>query len=316
MKLVVVTGCLGLIGSYVTRQCLEKGWKVYGIDKCTYAANEEFLVEFTLNPNFTFVKEDIATLKQLPDCDYVINVAAESHVGNSIVDSTDFITSNVVGVKNLLDLIRQKQQNVSERPVFFHFSTDEVYGDITEGSHTETDILKPSNPYSASKAAADMLVMAWGRTYGLKYLILRPTNNYGIGQYPEKLIPVTVKLLMRGKKIKLHDAGAPIRNWLHADDTATAVTTLIDADTNDGIYNVAGGFEQKNIDTVSKVLECYFGEKRDWEPYLDLSFVREGQDVRYALDDDKLRSLGWRPNKSFDREINHIVEHYKNNFKW
>ena len=316
MKLVAITGCLGLIGSHVTRRCLEKGWKVYGVDCCTYAANEEFLVEFYNNHNFTFVKENIATLKYLPDCDYVINVAAESHVGNSIVDSTDFITSNIMGVKNLLDLIRQKQQNVSERPVFFHFSTDEVYGDITEGAHVETDILKPSNPYSASKAAADMLVMAWGRTYGLKYLILRPTNNYGIGQYPEKLIPVTVKLLMRGKKIKLHDAGAPIRNWLHADDTATAVTTLIDADTNDGIYNVAGGFEQKNIDTVSKVLECYFGEKRDWEPYLDLSFVREGQDVRYALDDDKLRSLGWRPNKSFDREINHIVEHYKNNFKW
>ena len=316
MKLVVVTGCLGLIGSYVTRQCLEKGWKVYGIDKCTYAANEEFLVEFTLNPNFTFVKEDIATLKQLPDCDYVINVAAESHVGNSIVDSTDFITSNVVGVKNLLDLIRQKQQNASERPVFFHFSTDEVYGDIAKGAHVETDILKPSNPYSASKAAADMLVMAWGRTYGLKYLILRPTNNYGIGQYPEKLIPVTVKLLMRGKKIKLHDEGEPIRNWLHADDTATAVTTLVNAGMNVGIYNVAGGFEQKNIDTVSKVLECYFGEKRDWEPYLDLSFAREGQDVRYALNDDKLRSLGWRPRKSFDKEINHIVEHYKNNFKW
>jgi len=200
--------------------------------------------------------------------------------------------------------------------VFFHFSTDEVYGDITEGAHVETDILKPSNPYSASKAAADMLVMAWGRTYGLKYLILRPTNNYGIGQYPEKLIPVTVKLLMRGKKIKLHDKGEPIRNWLHADDTARAVTTLIDAGMNVGIYNVAGGFEQKNIDTVSKVLECYFGEKRDWEPYLDLSFARVGQDVRYALNDDKLRSLGWRPQKNFDREIGQIVEHYKNNFKW
>jgi len=316
VKLVVITGCLGLIGSHVTRQCLEKGWKVYGIDKCTYAANEEFLVEFVLSPNFTFIKEDIATLKYLPDCDYVINVAAESHVGNSIVDSADFITSNIVGVKNLLDLIRQKQQNVAERPVFFHFSTDEVYGDITEGAHVETDILKPSNPYSASKAAADMLVMAWGRTYGLKYLILRPTNNYGIGQYPEKLIPVTVKLLMRGKKIKLHDKGEPIRNWLHADDTARAVTTLIDAGMNVGIYNVAGGFEQKNIDTVSKVLECYFGEKRDWEPYLDLSFARVGQDVRYALNDDKLRSLGWRPQKNFDREIGQIVEHYKNNFKW
>jgi len=316
VKLVVITGCLGLIGSHVTRRCLEKGWKVYGVDCCTYAANEELLVEFYNNHNFTFVKENIATLKYLPDCDYVINVAAESHVGNSIVDSTDFITSNIMGVKNLLDLIRQKQQNVSERPVFFHFSTDEVYGDITEGSHVETDILKPSNPYSASKAAADMLVMAWGRTYGLKYLILRPTNNYGIGQYPEKLIPVTVKLLMRGKKIKLHDEGTPIRNWLHADDTAAAVTTLIDAGMNSGIYNVAGGFEQKNIDTVSKILECYFGEKRDWEPYLDLSFVREGQDVRYALNDDKLRSLGWRPQKNFDREIGQIVEHYKNNFKW
>ena len=316
MKLVVITGCLGLIGSHVTRHCLEKGWKVYGVDYCTYAANEEFLTEFYKNPNFTFVEEDISTLKYLPDCDYVINVAAESHVGNSIIDSTDFMTSNVIGVKNLLDLIRQKQANVSDRPVFFHFSTDEVYGDIAEGEHIETDILKPSNPYSASKAAADMLVMAWARTYDLKYIILRPTNNYGIGQYPEKLIPLTVKLLMRGKKIKLHDKGEPIRNWLHSADTATAVTTLIDTEMNHGIYNVAGGFEQKNIDTVFKVLECYFGEKRDWNEYLDLSYVREGQDVRYALNDDKLRSLGWKPQKIFGHEIKQIVEHYKHHFKW
>ena len=316
MKLVVITGCLGLIGSHVTRECLKKGWRVYGIDCCTYAANEEFLTDFHRSPNFTFVEKDIATLKYLPDCDYVINIAAESHVGNSIIDSTDFMTSNVMGVKNLLDLIRQKQANVSDRPVFFHFSTDEVYGDITEGEHIETDILKPSNPYSASKAAADMLVMAWARTYDLKYLILRPTNNYGIGQYPEKLIPLTVKHLMRGKKIKLHDKGEPIRNWLHSADTARAVTTLIEADPHDGIYNVAGGFEQKNIDTVRKILECYFGEKRDWSEYLDLSYIREGQDVRYALNDNKLRSLDWRPQKNFDQEIEHIVEYYKNSFKW
>jgi len=316
MKLVVITGCLGLIGSHVTRQCLKKGWKVYGIDCCTYAANEEFLTDFYHYPNFTFVEKDIATLKYLPDCDYVINIAAESHVGNSIIDSTDFMISNVMGVKNLLDLIRQKQANVSDRPVFFHFSTDEVYGDITQGEHIETDILKPSNPYSASKAAADMLVMAWGRTYDLKYLILRPTNNYGIGQYPEKLIPLTVKLLMRNKKIKLHDKGEPIRNWLHSDDTASAVVALIEAGKDDGIYNVAGGFEQKNIDTVSKVIECYFGEKRNLSEYLDLSYAREGQDVRYALNDNKLRSIGWSPQKSFDHELKHIVEHYKNNFKW
>ena len=316
MKLVVITGCLGLIGSHVTRQCLELGWKVYGIDCCTYAANMQFLDEFGRYKNFTFAKENIATLKYLPDCDYVINVAAESHVGNSIIDSTDFIQSNIVGVKNLLDLIRNKQGNVSDKPIFFHFSTDEVYGDITEGEHIETDILKPSNPYSASKAAADMLVLAWARTYGIDYLILRPTNNYGIGQYPEKLIPVTVKLLMRNKKIKLHDKGVPIRNWLHSADTASAVISLIESGVTNDIYNVAGGFEQKNIETVSKVLECYFKETRDWGKYLDLSYVRKGQDVRYALNDDKLRSLGWSPQKEFDKEIEQIVEYYKRNFKW
>jgi len=316
VKLVVITGCLGLIGSYVTRKCLEKGWKVYGVDKCTYAANEEFLNEFFKHPNFTFCKEDIATLTYLPDCDCVINVAAESHVGNSIIDSADFIKTNVVGVKNLLDLVRNKAHNVSDRPLFFHFSTDEVYGDITEGEHIETDILKPSNPYSASKAAADMLILAWSRTYGIKYIILRPTNNYGIGQYPEKLIPVSVKLLMRGKKIKLHNEGLPIRNWLHADDTANAVVTLVESGNTNEIYNVAGVFEQKNIDTVTKICECYFGEKRDWSPYLDLAYVREGQDVRYALNDDKLRHLNWHTKKNFDDEIQHIVEYYKNNFKW
>tara|TARA_R100001163_G_C5066170_1_gene204446 strand:+ start:665 stop:1615 length:951 start_codon:yes stop_codon:yes gene_type:complete len=316
LKLVVITGCLGLIGSHVTRQCLEKGWQVYGIDYCTYAANLQFLDEFGRYKNFSFVKENIATLKYLPDCDYVINIAAESHVGNSIVDSTDFIESNIVGVKNLLDLIRNKQGNVSDRPVFFHFSTDEVYGDITQGQHIETDILKPSNPYSASKAAADMLVLAWARTYDINYLILRPTNNYGIGQYPEKLIPVTVKLLMRNKKIKLHNKGTPIRNWLHSDDTANAVITLIESGALNNIYNVAGGFEQTNIETVSKVLECYFGEKRDWSEHLDLSYVRKGQDVRYSLNDDKLRSLGWQPQKAFNQQIKQIVEYYKQNFKW
>jgi len=316
MKLVVITGCLGLIGSYVTARCLAKGWKVYGIDNCTYAANVDFLEVFYDNPNFTFVKEDISQLTYLPDCDYVINVAAESHVGNSIVDSADFIQTNVVGVKNLLDLIRRKQNNVSDRPIFFHFSTDEVYGDITEGDHIESDLLKPSNPYSASKAAADMFILAWARTYDIKYLILRPTNNYGVGQYPEKLIPITVKSLMRGKKIKLHDEGEPIRNWLHADDTATAVVTLIESGVTNGIYNVAGDFEQKNIDTVKKIIKCYFEKEMDTEAFLDLSFKRPGQDVRYALKDEKLRSLGWEPERNFDVEIKDIVEYYKHHFKW
>lgn len=316
MRLVVITGCLGLIGSHLTQRCLELGWQVYGIDKITYAANKELIDKFKNYKNFTFVEGDIATISYLPDCDYVINVAAESHVGNSIVESEDFIHSNVSGVKNLLDLIRKKQSNVFDRPVFFHFSTDEVYGDIKEGTHTETDILKPSNPYSASKAAADMLVLAWSRTYRIEYNIIRPTNNYGIGQYPEKLIPVSVKCLQRGLKIKLHDEGEPIRNWLHAADTAEAVITIIEKGAKNQIYNVAGGFEQKNKQTVKKIIQCYFGDDRDYSDYADLCYKRKGQDVRYSLDDSKLRSLDWKPEKKFDNEIKEIVEHYKNYFRW
>lgn len=316
MKLVVITGCLGLIGSHLTKRCIDLGWQVYGVDKVTYAANKHLIQEFSKNTNFTFVEDDIATLDYLPDCDYVINVAAESHVGNSIVESQDFIHTNVNGVKNLLDLIRKKQKNVDSLPVFLHFSTDEVYGDIIDGSHTEQDILNPSNPYSASKACSDMLIFAWSRTYDLKYVIVRPTNNYGVGQYPEKLIPLSVKLLQRGKRIRLHDEGEPIRNWLHADDTAAAVITIIEKGQKNTIYNVAGGFEQKNKDTVRKIVNSYFEDSRDYMDYVDLGHVREGQDVRYSLEDSRLRSLGWKPEKNFDEEIKDIVNYYKQNFRW
>ncbi len=316
MKLVYITGCLGFIGSYVTRRCLERGWKVFGIDKCTYVANVSLLNEFERNSNFTFIKEDIKDLQHLYDCDYVINTAAESHVGNSIIDSQEFINSNIMGVRNLLDLIRNKPVNCNRRPIFFHFSTDEVYGDIVDGEHTETDLLHPSNPYSAAKAAADMLVLAWARTYDIEYIILRPTNNYGIGQYPEKLIPLSVKNLIRNKKIRLHNAGEPVRNWLHADDTAAAVMSIIDSGTVNEVYNVAGGFEQKNVETVLKIMESYHEGEYKWEEYVDFSYVREGQDVRYALNDDKLRALGWSPQRIFDEEIDSIVKYYKENFIW
>jgi dTDP-glucose 4,6-dehydratase len=316
VKLVYVTGCLGFIGSYVTRKCLERGWKVYGVDKCTYVANTSLLKDFESDPNFTFIKEDIKDLTHLYDCDYVINTAAESHVGNSIIDSQEFIDSNIIGVRNLLDLIRNKPVNCNRRPVFFHFSTDEVYGDIDSGEHTEQDILHPSNPYSAAKACSDMLILAWARTYGVEYILLRPTNNYGIGQYPEKLIPLSVKNLMRNRKIRLHNAGTPVRNWLHADDTAEAVMTIIDSGNMNEIYNVAGGFEQKNIDTILKVIDNFFEEDYNWEEHVDFSYSREGQDVRYALNDDKLRALGWAPKKDFNKEIYDIIQYYKKNFIW
>jgi dTDP-glucose 4,6-dehydratase len=315
-KIVYVTGCLGFIGSYVTRLCLEKGWYVKGVDKMTYAANKNLLEEFKKYPNFSFVHCDINDLTFLYDCDYIINAAAETHVGNSIANSDDFVKSNIDGVHNLLKLIRNYRQENGKMPIFLHFSTDEVYGDIIEDCHKETDILKPSNPYSATKAAADMLIMAWNRTYGIPYVIVRPTNNYGIGQYVEKLIPKTCKYLKLGRKIPLHNNGTPIRNWLHAEDTAMGIITIIEAGVKNEIYNICGGFEQTNIETVKKILKASNLDIFDIEKYIDFSCNRPGQDVRYALDDSKLRSLGWIPIKQFDSELPKIVNYYRDKFIW
>jgi len=265
------------------------------------------------------VNEDINNLKFLHDCDYVINTAAETHVGNSISNSDEFVKSNIDGVHNLLELIRNYRQESTRTPILLHFSTDEVYGDIDEGSHTETDLLKPSNPYSATKAAADMLILAWARTYNLPYVIIRPTNNYGVGQYIEKLIPKTCKYLKLGRKVPLHNDGTPIRNWLNATDTAEAVLTIIDKEVTNEIYNIAGGFEQSNLDTVKKVIREYVDRditEDNVRLFLDLSYSRAGQDVRYALDDSKLRALGWEPKMNFDEELPKIVEYYKEKFIW
>ena len=314
-KVVYITGCLGFIGSYVTRKCLERGWHVRGIDKVTYAANYNLLDEFYSHDNFIFENKDINDIEFLYECDYFINTAAETHVGNSIVKSEDFLHSNIQGVYHILELLRNYRQESSTLPTLIHFSTDEVYGDIEEGDHTEKDILKPSNPYSATKAAADQLVLAWSRTYNLPFIIIRPTNNYGIGQYVEKLIPKSVKFLSLNRQIPLHNNGTPIRNWLHADDTAEAVMTIIDSKVHNEIYNICGGFEQTNLDTCKKIVTLMEPNNNIYD-YLDLSIIRVGQDVRYALDDSKLRALGWAPKKIFDQELPQIVEYYKNNFIW
>jgi len=227
------------------------------------------------------------------------------------------VKSNIDGVHNLLELIKNHRGETTHKPVLLHFSTDEVYGDIESGFHNEEHLLRPSNPYSATKAAADMLVMAWGRTHKVPYMIIRPTNNYGIGQYVEKLIPKSVKLLSLGRKIPLHNNGLSYRNWLHADDTAEAVIALIEKGTVGEIYNVAGGFEQQNVDTVKQVISEFMQiENYEIEQYVDFSYNRPGQDVRYALDDSKIRNLGWEPKKMFIHEIPNIVGYYKDKFIW
>jgi len=315
MKVVYVTGCLGFIGSYVTRACLDKGWMVRGVDKMTYAANENLLEEFNKHPNFVFEKKDINDLDWLYDCDYIINTAAETHVDNSIVDSEEFVHSNINGVRNLLELIRKRKHY--KMPTLLHFSTDEVYGDIMEGSHTENDPLIPSNPYSATKAAADQLILGWNRTYKVPYVIIRPTNNYGSGQYVEKLVPKTCQFLNLGKKISLHEGGTPTRIWLHAKDTAKAVIKIIESGTTNEIYNISSKYEQSNLDTVKKILVWYYGANNfNIEDHVNFFYERPGADLRYSIDDTKLRELGWEPEADFDEEIEEIVNFYKGKFIW
>ena len=316
MKILCVTGILGFIGSHFAKRALELGYFVYGIDKNTQVSDEFALHELQGHSKFQYVEEDIKDIKFIPDCDFVVNFAAESHVANSIVDSDNFMNSNVLGVQNLLELVRQKHNNVTDRPIFLQVSTDEVYGDIEKGYHKETDMLNPSNPYAASKASADLLVLAWARTYGIQYNIVRPTNNYGQNQYPEKLIPLSVKNLRRGRQIKLHNHGTPIRTWLHVEDTTDAILTVINKGQRNEIYNISGGYELANIDTVKMIIVNYFDKQGIWQDYVDFSCKRQGQDVRYALDDSKIRALGWKPIRDFEIELEKIIRRERSTFRW
>lgn len=313
-KVVYVTGCLGFIGHHLTRILLNQGFYVIGVDKMTYASNENFLgnLQRLGQERFKFIKSDINDLDKLYDCDYVINTAAETHVDNSIVSSEVFLKSNINGVHRLLELIKEK--NLFKIPTLLHFSTDEVYGDIEKGNHYETDLLKPSNPYSASKAAADMLILAWARTFNVPYIIVRPTNNYGTGQYAEKLIPKTCKHLLLDRKVDVHDKGLPKRTWLHVEDTCRAILQIISSKCKDQIFNINGNHECSNIDVIRKIINWTTGDK-DIEKYL-AHFTRPGGDVRYSLDDSKLRNLGWEPRADFDSELKKIIDYHKENFIW
>ena len=314
VRVVCVTGCLGFIGSHFTRACLQRGWQVWGVDKKTYAARTELLAEFQQHKSFRFTEADIVKMDHLYDVDVVFNFAAETHVDNSIIDSSRFSWANIMGVENLLELIRGKRNY--EMPLFVQISTDEVYGDAVSGKHRESDPLRPSNPYSASKAAADMLILGWHRTHAVPYLIVRPTNNYGVRQYPEKLIPKAVKYLSLRKKIPLHGDGLYVRNWLHVDDTVAAIFHILERGECNRTYNVSGDYEATNKEVISKVLACYFGKPVELEEYVQFNYVRMGEDVRYSLDDTAVRALGWSNTKAFDAELEGIIDYYKEQFIW
>lgn len=286
----VVTGGRGFIGSHFVEVALANGHSVIDFDCMSYCSNET--LPFDNHQNYKHSRIDICDLKHLPPCDVLVNFAAETHVDNSINDTNPFIHSNIIGVHNLLEIVRGKPTH--ERPLFFQISTDEVYGDREHGSFTETDALTPSNPYAASKAAAEMLVLSYHRTYGLEYLITRSTNNYGPRQYYEKLIPKAIKCLEAGKKIPLHGDGSYIRDWIYVKDNANAVYHLIKSRVKNDIYNIGAENHMTNLQVVNTLLDM-FGKTQS-----EIQFVpnRWGQDLRYSLNTDKIRALGWTPEKA------------------
>jgi dTDP-glucose 4,6-dehydratase len=289
---ILVTGGRGFIGSHFVEEALKKNWTIIDVDKMTYAASE--VLPWDGHQNYTLIKQDIAELDHLPSCDLIINFAAESHVDNSIKSSNVFVKSNILGVHNLLELVRGKP--FYDRPLFFHISTDEVYGDKQDGLFVESDRLFPSNPYSATKAAAEMLVLSYARTYGLEYLITRSSNNYGSRQYQEKLIPKCISCIKEDKFIPIHGDGNYIRDWTYVKDNVDAIILLIEKNIKNDIYNIASENYITTLDVAKKVLSWY--NKDD----SCIKFVenRWGQDIRYAVDCSKIRNLGWTPKYSGD----------------
>jgi len=316
-KIAVVTGCLGFLGKHLTHYLLNRGWKVHGIDKISYCSDMSVLDPFS-QYDFQFHHVDLNDMNYLPDADVVFNTAASTHVSNSIIDSKPFIKDNVDGLRNLLELIKNKPDGRQSHLV--HVSTDEVYGDIEEGVFTESSGMNPSNPYSASKVSGDMLIKAWARTYGITYNLVRPANFYsgfiGFGQFPEKLIPLSVKNLDRGKKIQMHDMGEPVRTWLCVYDAVNALVTIFEKGEKNEVYNISGGTEKKNKEVIQLLLNAYFDREDDMNDYVDFSYSREGQDVRYGMDDSKIRELGWEPSANFESEIVDIVNFLKGNSHW
>lgn len=292
MKL-VVTGGRGFIGSHFVDLALSLGFQIVDIDKMSYASHEKLPCDD--NPNYKLIKKDISELKNLPSCDIVINFAAESHVDNSINDSYPFIQSSVLGVWNLLELIRGKPKY--SQPLFFHISTDEVYGDRESGSFSENDKLSPSNPYSATKACAEMLVQSYSRTYNIDYIITRSSNNYGPRQFEEKLIPKIIYCLKNNKKIPVHGDGSYVRDWTYVKDNVQAIMHIIRSDVKNECFNIGSNNHIKNIDVVKQVLSWFNKTEKE------IQFVenRWGQDVRYSINNEKIINLGWKP--SFPKGI-------------
>jgi dTDP-glucose 4,6-dehydratase len=316
MKYVVTGGC-GFIGSNYVRGLLSDRWgsnveQVTVIDSLTYAGNLANLDPVIADPRLTFVREDIVNQKEITQIlegnDIVVHFAAESHVDRSISGSAEFIRTNVLGTHSML----QASLNVGIKQ-FLHVSTDEVYGSISEGSWDEQEPLLPNSPYAASKASSDLIARSFFVTHGLDVRITRCSNNYGIYQFPEKVIPLFITNLMEGKKVPLYGDGLNVRDWLHVDDHCRGIQLVIDKGRAGQIYNIGGGTELSNIDLTNMIIAAMGATTSSIEPVED----RKAHDRRYSVDITKIHNeLGYAPQCTLHDTLSEIVDWYKNNELW
>ena len=320
----LVTGGCGFIGSNFVRSVLE--WRpdvrITNLDALTYSGNLENLADIEGHERYNFVKGDITdgSLVQslLADCDAVVNFAAESHVDRSIQDASPFITSNVLGTQVLLQACRNTWGDDGKAGRFLQVGTDEVYGslplDEPDLLFTEDTSLDPSSPYSASKAAADMLAMAFHRTFGMDVLVTRCSNNYGPYQFPEKVIPLFVTNLMQGEQVPLYGDGKNVRDWLHVVDHCEAILAVLEGGRGGEVYNIGGNNERSNLDLTHSILEIMGKGKEMIRPVAD----RLGHDRRYAIDATKMKSeLGWQPSRSaWPEGLEGTIRWYQDNTEW